>query len=341
MRQGTYTKVTVDATGKVVSGDFLTSADVPSGGGSAGVTSFNGRTGAVTGVDSVNGTTGAVTNIATTSGTLAQFASTTSAQLATVLSDETGTGVAVFNANPTIGSASVSTPALIVQAATSQISGDIMRVTDSTGAIYTNFYIGGFAVSASDFSSVLILDGTGMSLQNSLPLTVGNTVLDAFGRVKYSATGLLKIGDNITTGGGIQVGTAASATTINGTTSVVGNTTVTGTLQSSSKFGYQTDGGNATQLTSITTTVTLNQLCGTITLFSGARASQTNVVFTFTNSTIAANDIIVFSHVSGGTIGAYTINATAAAGSASVTIRNVNTASLTEAPVFRFIVVKA
>lgn len=37
---------------------------------------------------------------ANTSGTLAQFAATTSAQLAGVLSDETGTGLAVFNTNP-------------------------------------------------------------------------------------------------------------------------------------------------------------------------------------------------------------------------------------------------
>jgi hypothetical protein len=166
--------------------------------------------------------------LAETSGTLAQFAATTSAQLAGLLSDETGTGLNVFNTNPTLGSASTSTPALIVQAATSQSSGDIVRVTDSAGNIYTNFYPGGFAVSASDFSSVLILDGSGMSLQNSLPLTVGNTVLDAFGRVNYSATSLLKLGDNITAGGGVQVGTAASAINLVGVT-----------VHNSNAYGYQ------------------------------------------------------------------------------------------------------
>ena len=40
--------------------------------------------------------------IATTSGTLAQFASTTSAQLASVISDETGTGLLVFGTSPTL-----------------------------------------------------------------------------------------------------------------------------------------------------------------------------------------------------------------------------------------------
>jgi hypothetical protein len=40
--------------------------------------------------------------IALTTGTLAQFAATTSAQLAGVLSDETGTGLAVFNSSPAL-----------------------------------------------------------------------------------------------------------------------------------------------------------------------------------------------------------------------------------------------
>ncbi|MCX4155004.1 MULTISPECIES: hypothetical protein [Paraburkholderia] len=45
---------------------------------------------------------------ATTTGTLAQFAATTSAQLAGVLSDETGTGAAVFGTSPVIGTPAIS-----------------------------------------------------------------------------------------------------------------------------------------------------------------------------------------------------------------------------------------
>jgi hypothetical protein len=58
-----------------------------------------------TGVTTVNGSSGAISNVALTTNTLAQFAATTSAQLAGVLSDETGfsTGAkAVFNISPTI-----------------------------------------------------------------------------------------------------------------------------------------------------------------------------------------------------------------------------------------------
>lgn len=66
------------------------------------VSSFNGVTGAITGVNSVNGSTGTITGIATTAGNLSQFGATTSAQLAGVLSDETGTGPNVFATGPTI-----------------------------------------------------------------------------------------------------------------------------------------------------------------------------------------------------------------------------------------------
>ena len=47
---------------------------------------------------------------AVTTGTLAQFAATTSAQLAGVLTDETGTGLAVFNTSPTLVSPILGTP---------------------------------------------------------------------------------------------------------------------------------------------------------------------------------------------------------------------------------------
>ena len=68
--------------------------------------SVSAATGAVTitnsGVTSVNGGTGAITNIAVTTGTLAQFAATTSSQLAGVISDETGSGSLVFATSPTL-----------------------------------------------------------------------------------------------------------------------------------------------------------------------------------------------------------------------------------------------
>lgn len=55
-----------------------------------------------TGVTTVNGNSGAITGIAITAGNLSQFAATSSAQLASLINDETGTGLLVFNNAPTL-----------------------------------------------------------------------------------------------------------------------------------------------------------------------------------------------------------------------------------------------
>jgi hypothetical protein len=55
-----------------------------------------------TGVTTVNGSSGAIINVALTTNTLAQFASTTSLQLKTLISDETGSGSLVFGTSPDI-----------------------------------------------------------------------------------------------------------------------------------------------------------------------------------------------------------------------------------------------
>lgn len=61
-----------------------------------------------------NGGTGATTlagaNIAVTTGNLSQFASTTSSQLSGVLSDETGSGAAVFGTSPSLTTPNLGTP---------------------------------------------------------------------------------------------------------------------------------------------------------------------------------------------------------------------------------------
>ena len=108
------------------------------------------------------------------------------------------------------------------------------------------------------------------------------------------------------------------------------------------KAGYVTgDGGAVTQSTSKSTGVTLSKKCGQITLNGAALAADTTVSFTLTNTTVAATDIIVLNHVSGGTAGSYLLNAQAAAGSASINVRNITSGSLSEAIVIGFVVVKA
>ena len=108
------------------------------------------------------------------------------------------------------------------------------------------------------------------------------------------------------------------------------------------KAGYITgEGGTVAQSSSKSTTVTLNKKCGQITMNGAALAADTTVSFTLTNSTIAATDLLVLNHVSGGTAGSYLLNAQAGAGSASINVRNITAGSLGEAIVIGFAVIKA
>jgi len=65
---------------------------------------------------------------------LSQFAPTTSAQLAEVLSDETGTGSAVFGTSPTITTPTITSPTITTPTVTGKA---VLNATDPTGAIYT------------------------------------------------------------------------------------------------------------------------------------------------------------------------------------------------------------
>jgi hypothetical protein len=94
-------------------------------------------------------------------------------------------------------------------------------------------------------------------------------------------------------------------------------------LQSTAAVGYVAGaGGTATQATSKSTGVPLNKLSGEITMNAAALAAGAIVSFTLTNSQIAAGDRIILNHVSGGTLGAYALNASAGAGSAAIHVRN-------------------
>lgn len=126
----------------------------------------------------------------------------------------------------------------------------------------------------------------------------------------------------------------ASATTITSTSNVL--------ISAAGKLGYTTgSGGAVTQATSKSTGVTLSKTNGQITLNNAALAADTTVSFTLTNTLIAAGDVLVLNHISGGQAGSYLINAQSAAGSASINVRNITSASLSEAIVIAFAVIKA
>lgn len=119
-----------------------------------------------------------------------------------------------------------------------------------------------------------------------------------------------------------------------------------GSIKSSSPsqgIGYATGaGGTVTQTTSKSTAVTLNAMCGTITLMGDAIVNNFSISFTFNNTAIADGDTVIVLHNSVGSLGLYGITATPSEGSALVTVRNLRQGlgSLAEAIVLRFVVIK-
>jgi hypothetical protein len=145
---------------------------------------------------------------------------------------------------------------------------------------------------------------------------------------------------------GVQTMTSPSLTTPAIGAATGTSLAVTGAITSSggtgSGVGYATGaGGTTTQATSKSTSVTLSKLCGTITMNGAALAADTTVSFTLTNTFVAATDFVAVQHASAGTLGAYNFAVAPASGSVVISVRNINTASLSEAIVLRFVVIKA
>lgn len=101
---------------------------------------------------------------------------------------------------------------------------------------------------------------------------------------------------------------------------------------SGEQLGYTTDAqGSVTQATSKSTAVTLNKSAGQITMNGAALGATTNVTFTLNNSFISDNDVLIL-NVFGGTAGSYNVWVSGlAAGSATITVRNITGGSLSEA----------
>jgi hypothetical protein len=114
------------------------------------------------------------------------------------------------------------------------------------------------------------------------------------------------------------------------------------TCYASQELGYSAAAqGAVTQLTSKSTAVTLNNSAGRITMNNASLATATNATFTLNNTTISANDAVILT-ISGGqaTAGSYNAFANAlAAGTVSITLRNISGGTLSEAIVINFAVI--
>jgi hypothetical protein len=190
--------------------------------------------------------------------------------------------------------------------------------------------------------------GDGSSINNqygvSIPdLTSGSTtnigvissVSSGTGRWNFYANGTA---NNAYAGNSRFGGVTAPVATVD----VTGSIAATTTIQSSgatSGIGYATGaGGTVTQATSRTTGVTIDKVCGQITLVSAAGSTAWQS-FTVTNSAVASTDTIIVNQDTGTDL--YQIFVTnVAAGSFRITFATTG-GTTTEQPVFGFSVIKA
>ncbi len=101
------------------------------------------------------------------------------------------------------------------------------------------------------------------------------------------------------------------------------------------------NGGTVTQSTNKSTAVTLNKMCGQITMSGAAIAAGAEVSFMVNNSLVSTTDVALVSIQSVGTVGAYLVSVSAVNnGSFSVTLSNASTGSLSQAIKLNFVIIK-
>lgn len=237
-----------------------------------------------------------------------------------------------------------------------QIGLDIPALTKAT----TNIGIRNLSSTQLGSTGQLTVDTSG-NLATSGSVTANTLSVGSAAQLTVSAAGAL-VTSSSATANSLSVGSAAqltvSAAGALATTSTLSvgsaaqlTVSAAGALATSSSMlssgatagiGYATGaGGSVTQATSKTTGVTLNNITGQITMAAGAMAANNIQTFTLTNSAIAAKDILILNHISGGTVGKYLLHVQSAAGSATITVTNVSSGALNEQPVIAFAVIKA
>ena len=263
-------------------------------------------------------------------GIQAFLAAPSSANLRAAMTDETGTGLLVFNNTPTLISPILGTVTSGNISACTSIS--MVLVTPvlgvPTSGTLTNCTGLPVATGVSGFGANV---ATFLATPSSANLAAALTDETGTGASVFANTPSL-----VTPAIGAATGTSLTLTSFVLTPGNISNNGGTG------RIGYSTGaGGSVTQLTSKATGVTLSKQCGFITMDGAALAASTTVNFTLTNTILGPTDALLLNHAGSGTAGAYTLNAQVVGSSATISVRNVTLGSLSEAIVIQFVIISA
>jgi hypothetical protein len=261
-------------------------------------------------------------------GIQAFLAAPSSANLRAAMTDETGTGLLVFNNTPTLISPILGTVTSGNISACTSIS--MVLVTPvlgvPTSGTLTNCTGLPVATGVSGFGANV---ATFLATPSSANLAAALTDETGTGASVFANTPSL-----VTPAIGAATGTSLTLTSFVSTPGNISNNGGTG------RIGYATGaGGSVTQLTSKSTGVTLSKQSGQITMDGAALAASTTVSFTLTNTILQSTDVLILNHAGTGTAGAYLLNAQVVGGSASINVRNVTLGALSEAIVIAFIII--
>jgi len=190
---------------------------------------------------------------ALTANPLSQFAATTSAQLAGVISDETGSGALVFATSPTLVTPALGTPSALVG---TNITGTASGLT--AGTVTTNANLTGPITSTGNATTVAAQTGTGSTfvMQASPTLTtpaLGVATATSINKVALTAPAT---GSTITVADGktLTASNTITLTATDGSTLAIGTGGTLGTAAYTASTAYQAASANLDEYAAVNPT---------------------------------------------------------------------------------------